>query len=74
MMDWISVEDRFPEIGDKILFYDVENGYVRDGARVCARHGRRIIEAYQYMLPGGDSIFVKSSCVTHWKPTQDESK
>lgn len=76
-MEWISVEDRLPEIGREVIVYRPYKDVGKQITALCRYI--RYEEATDYFwdnnYPGsGENIHTMSARITHWMPLPDPPK
>jgi len=68
-MEWISVKDRLPSVGEDILFYH-KGGFCGVGQLMPGREG-----VYEWLWWGEiPRCLLKSNCITHWMPLPEPPK
>lgn len=72
-MEWISVSDRLPELGQRVLFYD-RNGLIHVATYELSE--REKWKCFMEHGAGWDGDSVQNEHVTHWMPipTPPETK
>lgn len=66
MSDWISVEERLPKVGDKVLLYE-HDGFLRN---ICVD----LITDYANACLMRDEYDARWDAVTHWMPLPEPPK
>lgn len=64
MSDWISVEERLPEAGERVLTLDTY-GHMRDRSLYC------FVDGHIVFTPDG---LVPRKHITHWQPLPEPPK
>jgi len=68
MSDWISVKDKLPIDGSRVLAYGLWEGEINSKEKVKSVHHVQISNNGEWVVLGTDAYAAWLESVTHWMP------